>query len=162
EVHKIRDLPTFDGWRNQIKTEPAFVLRYGRAWRLSLNETSANYLDMIPRVGMNLGTLAVSGSVGVSARIGIHLPADFGLQTIGSSISIASGTATSRFGFYIFGGAEGRAGGRNAFLDGNLYTSSFHVDKKPFVGDLIYGVALTLGPHVQAGWTFVTRSPEFK
>lgn len=161
EVHQIEKIPTFGGWGNQIKTEPAFVFKYGRAWKLSFNEESGHYFDVIPNVGANLGTVMVSGNVGTTVRLGINLPNDFGVQTIDSPLLLSNGKNYGPIGFYLFGQLEGRAVGRNLFLDGNTYKDSFHVEKKPLVGDLIYGATLTICQHFEASYTMITRTSEF-
>ena len=161
EVHQLEKIPSFGGWGNQIKTEPGFVFKYGRAWKLAFNEESSPYFDVIPSIGANLGTIMVSGNMGVTTRLGFNLPNDFGVQMIDSPILLSNGKHTGPIGFYIFGQVEGRAVARNIFLDGNTYKSSFHVEKKPLVGDLIYGAVLTAGKHFEASWTFVTRTSEF-
>ncbi|MEO6036653.1 MAG: lipid A deacylase LpxR family protein [Verrucomicrobiota bacterium] len=162
EFHKFREIDGFDGWGNQLKTEPAFVFKYGRAWKLSINEASSHYFDVIPNVGANLGALLVSANAGATARLGFNLPDDFGIQTIDSPIVLAPGGSRGPVGFYAFGQLEGRAVARNVFLDGNLYRRSFHIDKEPFVGDLIYGVALTLGKHFDLSYARVVRTKEFE
>lgn len=53
----------------------------------------------------------------------------------------------------MFVGAEGRAVGRNIFLDGNSFKDSPAVDKKPFVTDAIAGVAFTYSK-VRLSYTF--------
>lgn len=158
-VHQWRHLPTFDGWDNQLKTEPAFVFKYARAWKWTITEGSARYLDVIPHFGANLGTVMVSGELGATARFGLNLPDDFGAQTIDSPILLASGPA--RWGVHAFGRVAGRAVGRNAFLDGNLYRDSHHVDKRPLVADLSWGLVATLGRHCEISWTAITRTHEF-
>lgn len=161
EVHKFRQIKGFDGWGNQIKTEPAFVFKYGRAWKFSFNEESSHYFDIIPNVGANLGTLLVSANAGATARLGFNLPNDFGIQTIDSPFMLSPGGSSGPVGFYVFGQVEGRVVGRNVFLDGNLYRDSFHVTKEPLVGDVIYGVALTLGKHFDLSYARVVRTREF-
>ncbi|MEO7298238.1 MAG: lipid A deacylase LpxR family protein [Verrucomicrobiota bacterium] len=161
KVHDFEDIPGFDGWGNQIKFEPSFVLKYGRAWKLAFNEASGHYFDMIPNIGANLGTVMVSANVGVSTRVGFNLPDDFGVQTIDSAITLSPGKSPSPIGAYVFGKVEGRAVGRNVFLDGNLYRDSFHVKKEPLVGDLIYGAALSIGKHFDLSYTRVVRTREF-
>jgi lipid A 3-O-deacylase len=161
-AHQARKLKTFDGWGTELRTEPAFVFKYGRAWKLAFNEESGHYFDLIPDMGVDLGTVRVSANIGATARLGFNLPDDFGVQTIDSAIVLANGKSRGPVGFYIFGQVEGRAIARNAFLDGNLYLNSHHVSKEPFVADLIYGAALTLGQHVELSWTRVERTKEFK
>ncbi len=160
QTHDFEGIPGFDGWGNQIKTEPAFVLKYGRGWKLAFNETSSHYFDVIPNIGANLGTVMISGNAGVTTRLGFNLPDDFGVQTIDSPITLSAGKSPP-IGAYLFGQVEGRAVGRNAFLDGNLYRHSFHVKKKSLVGDLIYGVALSFGKHFDLSYVRVVRTREF-
>jgi len=159
--HDWRHIATFEGWDNQLKTEPAFGFRYGRAWSLALSEQTRRYFDVIPNLGFDLGTVRVSGNLGVTTRLGWNLPDDFGVQTIDSPIVLSNGRERGPIGLYIFGQVEGRAVARNAFLDGNLYQESAHIRKQPFVADFIYGLGLTVGKHFEASWSFLTRTPEF-
>lgn len=161
-LHQARQLQTFDGWGTELRTEPAFVFKYGRAWKLACNEASGRYFDFIPHLGTDLGTLRVAGNAGATARLGFNLPDDFGIQLIDSTIVLASGRNRGPVGFHVFGQAEGRAVARNVFLDGNLYQDSHSVPKRPFVTDLIYGAALNLGRHCDLSWTRVIRSEEFE
>ena len=85
--HHWRHIPTFEGWKNQLNTEPAFGLKYGRAWRIAISEKSSHYFDVIPNIGADLGTVRVSGNLGVTTRVGWNLPNDFGVQTIDSPLS---------------------------------------------------------------------------
>jgi hypothetical protein len=160
-LHQARNLKTFDGWGTELRTEPAFVLKYGRAWKLAFNEASGRYFDFIPDFGTDLGTLRVAGNIGATARLGFNLPDDFGLQTIDSAIVLANGRNRGPVGAYVFGQVEGRAIARNVFLDGNLFRNSYHVRKNPFVADLSYGAALTFGQHFDLSWTRVERTEEF-
>lgn len=158
-VHQWRRLSTFDGWANQLRTEPAFVFKAARAWKWTITKGSAPYFDVIPQVGANLGTVMVSGELGVTARLGVNLPDDFGAQTIDAPILLSSGPA--RWGLHAFGRLAGRTIGRNVFLDGNLYRDSHRVDKRPLVADLSWGLAVTLGRHCEISWTAITRTREF-
>jgi lipid A 3-O-deacylase len=160
-IHKWRHIREFSGWGNQLKTEPAFDFKYGRAWKLAFSDVSSRFMDFIPNVGADLGTVRVSGNAGLTARLGWNLPDSFGVQTVDSPIVLSTGRATGIVGAYIFAAAEGSAVGRNAFLDGNLYQKSAHIDKEPLVGDLVYGLGATIGKHLEGSWTFVTRSREF-
>lgn len=159
-VHRWRRFETFDGWGNQLDTEPAFVLKYGRAWRWTLEERSARYFDLIPHGGVQLGTVMVAGELGATMRVGWRLPQDFGPQTIDSPLLISDGPRG--LGIYAFGRVTGRVVGRNAFLDGNLVHRSHRVDKEPFVADFSYGLVALFGRHCELSWTFITRTREFR
>lgn len=161
-VHQFRHLPTFDGWDNQLKTEPALVFKYGRVWKWTFNEKSSRYFDALPHCGVNLGTTMTSAEIGFTVRLGWNLPGDFGVQPIDSPLLLSPRSDRTRLGFYVFGRMEGRAVGRNAFLDGNLFRASHHVDKEPLVAGLSYGAAVTLCPNCELSWTFLTRTAEFE
>jgi lipid A 3-O-deacylase len=64
------------------------------------------------------------------------------------------------FSWSLFGGINGRAVGRNIFLDGNTFENSPSVDKKPFVYDINAGVDFTYG-QTRLSYTLVHRSKEF-
>jgi lipid A 3-O-deacylase len=162
KVHEWKEIPGFDGWGNQLRSEFGFILKYGRAWKLSPSENCGRYFDVIPNIGANLGTIMISAQAGATARLGFNLPNDFGVQTIDSPLTLSTGNSRGGIGAYIFSQLEGHAVARNAFLDGNLYTDSFHVKKEPFVGNWIYGVALDLGNHLEVSYTRAVRTREFE
>ena len=159
-LHSWRHLPQFEGWGHQLKTEPDFVLKYGRAWKLGLENDTCHF-EFIPNIGTQLGTLRVSGNAGLAVRFGFNLPDDFGIQTIDSPLVISSGPARSQFSLYLFAQAEANVVGRNVFLDGNLYQSSPSIRKKTLVGDYLYGVGLTPCRHFELSWSFDVRTYEF-
>ena len=70
------DIP--QGWKNQIRNEPGVVLKYERSWRYSPTVSTARFIDAIPRAGFDLGNVFTFGTVGVTGRLGINLPSDFG------------------------------------------------------------------------------------
>ena len=160
-VHQFRRLPAFAGWGNQLKTEPAFVFKYGCAWKWTFDEPSSRFFDAVPQGGLNLGTVNTAAGAGLTLRLGWNMPDDFGVPTIDSPIGLSNGRRRAGFGFYIFGRAEGHAVARNAFLDGNWYQRSHRVNKKPLVADLSYGAAVAFGRWCELSWTFLTRTPEF-
>ncbi len=60
----------------------------------------------------------------------------------------------------MFAGLEGRYVLRNIFLDGNTFTDSHSVDKRPFVIDMQVGGAVLFG-RTRLTYTHVIMSPEF-
>ena len=64
------------------------------------------------------------------------------------------------FEWYVFTGLEGRAVGRDIFLDGNTFRDSRSVDKRIFVGDFQAGVAVVYRG-IRVALTQVWRSEEF-
>lgn len=134
------------GWDNQLHNEPGVVLFYERQWRrLREFETFGFGVDMTPHVGAALGNVYTYGATGVTFRVGRNLPADYGPPRIRPSLP-GSGffLGSDGFGWYLFAGVEGRAVGRDIFLDGNTFEDSQNVDKKNFVADGQAGIAVTI------------------
>jgi lipid A 3-O-deacylase len=151
------------GWDNQLNNELGVQLYYERRWR-GLLEVTPNTLgfDITPHAGFALGNVYTFGAAGASVRFGWDLPSDYGPPRVRPSLP---GTdffnPTAGFGWYLFAGAEGRAVARDIFLDGNTFSDSHSVDRKPFVADLQVGVALTFKV-VRVAFTQVFRTPEFE
>ncbi|MFY7961674.1 MAG: lipid A deacylase LpxR family protein [Elsteraceae bacterium] len=151
------------GWDRQLHDEPGVIITYQRKWR-GLYERTVNGLgvDVTPYVGGNLGNVLTQAVGGATLRIGYDLPADYGPPRIRPSLTGADYFLPQHdFGFYFFAGAEGRAVARNIFLDGNSFRDSRHVEKLPFVGDIQYGVAMTIGDW-RVAYTQVAALREFK
>jgi lipid A 3-O-deacylase len=164
-VHEIIDYTLPEGWDNQLKDEPAFVLFFDRQYRgigsFNLGSYDLQY-EMTPSFGWSLGTVATHASAGVSFRIGDGLDRDFGAPRIRPAQSgVGYFESSNTFGWYAFAGVEGRAVAHNIFLDGNVFHDSHSVDKETFVGDFNYGVGLTY-----SDWRLIysrtMRTKEFK
>jgi len=162
-VHEIINSYEVNGWDNQLEDEPAFALMFERKERaLIASEYVGLELDVVPHIGVALGTLRTQANAGATLRFGDDLKRDFGPPRIRPAMG-GSGyfEATPSFNWYLFVGVEGRAVARNLFLDGNTWKDSASVDKEPFVGELQYGLVLQYD-RVQLAWTFVTRSRQFE
>ena len=151
------------GWHNQLDNEPGLLLKYERLWRLSLNEQTARYVDLIPHAGAEVGNIGIFGDLGATLRVGVNLPDDFGVQIIDALASLSGGTtpSSSPFSCYAFGGVDGRAVGQNLFLDGNTLRKGPSVERIPWVADFSCGVALSLFRHLELSYTRVIRTHEF-
>lgn len=152
------------GWDNQLNTEPGLLFKYGRAWRLRDPDAgAAAWIDLIPHAGAALGNVQVWAAAGATLRIGWNLPDDFGPQTIDSPIALQGGgsAAARAWGLYAFGRVEGRAIAWNTFLDGNLFSSSHHVTREPFVADLTWGLVFQITRYLEFGYTRIIRTEEF-
>lgn len=161
-VHKAIDVQEPLGWDTQLKDEPGVVLAWQRKWRPDglAFELGPVGVDFSPYTGVALGNVFTNASIGGIWRLGVFLPNDYGPPRIGPSLSGADFFVPSRkVGGYLFVGAEGRAVGRNIFLDGNTFRDSRSVDKRYFVGDLLAGFAATLGDW-RLAYSQVWRSPE--
>ena len=164
-VHEIRGFDLPQGWRNQLRDEPGFRLKFERAYRLDLSEPEEPVgIQFIPWGGGVVGTIEDTVRAGGMVRLGWHLTDDFGLRSI-DSLSTTSGglskSAPRHWSVQGFVGSEGRVVGRNTFLDGNLYRQGQSVNKHYLVGDFFIGFNLTLH-HIELGYLHVFRTPEFK
>jgi hypothetical protein len=152
------------GWDHQLKNEPAFNIAYERKWRHLWRQTWFFGLDtdVTPHVGFSLGNVFTHGAAGFTLRLGERLESDFGgpPRIRPSQPGAAHFTPRGDFGWYLFAGVEGRAVARNIFLDGNTFTDSHSVDKKPLVGDVQFGIALIF-PRFRIAYTQVLRTKQF-
>ena len=163
-VHRHVGSPRPQGWDTQLDNEPGIVLTYQRSWREFVSRTLITGLpyDITPHVGGAFGNVFTYLDAGLMLRVGQNLPLDYGPPRIQPSLP-GSGffLAGDRFGWYLFAGVEGRAVAHNIFLDGNTFSDSRSVDKKPLVGDLQFGLALTW-QDVRLSYTHVLRTAEFE
>lgn len=170
EVHRWTDDGRPNGWDYQLRDEVGLNLIFERKWRLftrSIGETFG--ADLVPHAGFSLGNVQTHANVGGTARLGINLPSDFGVELIrgGGGASSPLNDRDPRvspdhsWSLFLFGGADGRAVARDIFLDGNTFKDSRSVEKQPFVADLSYGIGLIAG-RWQFTFTQVTRTREFE
>jgi hypothetical protein len=144
-IHRVTGSEAPRGWDTQLENEPGIVLTYQRSWRGQATETPGGLkLDLTPHVGGALGNVYTYANAGLTLRYGRGLPRDDGpLRVQPGAPGSGLYAAGDGFGWYLFGGVDGRAVARNIFLDGNTFRDSRSVDKKPFVADLQVGIALT-------------------
>lgn len=150
------------GWGGQLRDEPTVNFTYDatRRWRLP----APGWLDADAdlRAGGSLGNVAIHASAGGSLRLGQGFEGDYGPPRIRPALGGATFFSRSGrpFGWYLFAGVEGRAVGRDIFLDGNTFRDSPSVDKEPFVFDAQTGAAVRLG-RARVTFTYVHRSESF-
>ena len=153
------------GWEYELDDEPGIALRYGRAWLITPPFDGQRYFDLIPHGGLSVGNVDTSFRAGATVRTGWNLPDDVSIQSINSVIPSAGGWSPSaaggRWGFYIFGGVEGRAVLYNAFLDGNAFSDSHHVDKETWVAECRAGFVL-LFDRLEFAYTQILQTREFE
>ncbi len=150
------------GWDYQLDNEPGLILAYNAAMRQPLvTSVSGIEVDVTPRAGVALGNIFTYAGAGAALRIGQNLDLDYGPPFIRPSLP--GGALVKRrdeWGWYLFAGVEGRAVARNIFLDGNTFSDSASVDKRPFIGDLQFGVTGMMGP-IRLSFTQIMRTEEF-
>lgn len=161
-VHRVIDSIDPQGWDNQLRDEPAFILSYERKWRSIYQLSPFGFaVDITPHMGASVGNVHTYASTGATLRIGYDLPGDYGPPLIrpnlpGSDFFVP----TKHVGWYLFAGFEGRAVARNIFLDGNTFRDSHSVDKKILVGGIQAGVAITY-KNTRVAYTHILRTKEF-
>jgi hypothetical protein len=140
--HSIIQVKHAQGWSNQLHNEPGVVLSWERRYRVKRVPLDDGDLaaELVARGGISLGNVDTHAGTGLMLRLGWRLPFDFGPDLIRAAGVDAA--PAGRSSFYFFGGAEGRAVGRNIFLDGNTWQDSQSVDKRPIVGDLNAGLVV--------------------
>jgi lipid A 3-O-deacylase len=165
-THDFLGIDRVYGWDSQLKDEPGLNLVVARQWRynrlLDRSEPRGLAVGVIPSLTGSLGTVQTWASAGAVVRIGSNLLADFGTPRIRPSLAgSAFFQPDGRWGWYLFGGAEGRAVAHDIFLDGGTFRDGPSVDKEPFVGDVLLGAAL-ITPWARLSYTQVFRSKEFE
>lgn len=164
-VHDLVDSEKFQGWDNQLRDEPVFRIVHERMRRFSPAEGGRWSWDGITHWGGSLGTIATYANAGGELRFGRNLPDDFGstpLRPAGENTAPPrQRRAGGEFGMHAFLMIDGRWVLRDITLDGNTFQDSHSVDKRAFVADVGYGVALTKGQ-----WKFAVarylRTREFE
>lgn len=166
KYHQFIGAEHANGWDSQIRDEPGMTLSYERFWRFGLIGDDEGGADIVPSAGATVGNVFTYGEVGALLRIGSGLAADYGPARIRPALS---GTdyfdghyARDRFGYYFFAGTQGRAVGRNIFLDGNSFRQSASVDKKNLVADIQAGFSVFWSTAIRADFSVVQRTEEFE
>lgn len=160
--HRSFDIDVPKGWDNQLDNEPGVALIYEQARRFQ-KENALGLLDfdLLPHFGGSLGNVFTYGSAGFTLRCGSGLGRDFGTPCVRPSLPggcyFRPGEGLS---WYLFAGVEGRAVLWNIFLDGNTFSESHQVDRRPFVGDLQMGVSVHWR-RFRFSYTQVYRTEEF-
>ena len=161
-VHSILHDAKPQGWGTQLHGEPGLALIYERSLKLIPPQSLWGLVfDAEPHFGGAVGNVYDYLNAGAMLRFGFNLPDDYGVLRIepglpGSNFFDPNGD----FSAYVFAGVDGRAVGRNIFLDGNTFQSSRSVVKKNLVGDLELGGAVTFR-HARIAFTHVFRSREY-
>jgi len=160
-THDILNIDRAYGWSHQLKDEPGVNLVLARQWRFNRPIDDDLSVGIVPSVAGSLGNVQTYGSLGLMARIGTALDADFGPPR---ARPVAAGSLFfepgETWGWYAFAGVEGRAVGRDISLDGNTWRDSRSVDRETFIGDASLGAALVMA-RSRLTATSTIRSKEF-
>ena len=153
------------GWSHQIQNEPGIALSYERLWRLPLFHLGGIGSDVVPQIGATVGNVFTYGEIGAIFRVGHNLQADYGPVRIRPALSgtdyFDASHLERNLGYYWYVGAEGRAVGRNIFLDGNSFRQSPNVQKRILVADCVTGVTVFGGTAWRLDFSMARRTREF-
>jgi len=159
--HDLINIDQTNGWKTQLKDEPAVTALYERRWRYPLGQLGGVQAEVIPAVNVSLGNVQTYVGAGGLLRLGQGLDADFGPPRIRPALAGSTWIQPRQeLGWYLFAGADGRAVARDIFLDGNTWRDSRSVDKRVLVGDFQAGAAV-LWRGVRFSYTQIWRSEEF-
>lgn len=164
-VHRhVTDSNLPRGWSNQLKSEPGLILSAGRRWpRAAYADFGDFRFQVEPNINVSLGNIYTYAGAGLNFTFG---PYQGYLQDTPPRVRPSmpgSGyfdTPDQGWSWYAFAGVDGRAVGRNIFLDGNTFRDSPRVSKKHLVGDASAGLALTYGDY-RISYSYNVRSKEF-
>ena len=146
--HRFFGAKVSKGWDNQLKDEPLLNLFYERKWRTFSSELGKGFsYDIIPHAGFGAGNMFIGGALGGQIRYGLNLPNDFGTLVIrpGSDTNAPVDdkdpriSSPDRISIHFFLGVDAFVTSRNILLDGNTFTDSHSVDKKPLTCRFIGG-----------------------
>jgi hypothetical protein len=165
QAHTIIKEDDPKGWDHQLGNEPALLLSWEQRRRLAYGRVASNVeWDAIGRAGVDLGTIAVRGTAGATARLGWNLPRDFGPMAVDAA-SVAGGGSfigdQARWRGHLFAGLGGRAIAHDLFLDGGVFEDGHSVDSLPLVAEMQYGFEVAYGSF-SFTFTQVVRSAQFK
>lgn len=142
-LHKVLDSDKPRGWDNQLHNETTVDLRYQREWAISLVD---NHIDILPFAGFTAGSSQRRAGLGLTARLGSGLNADYGPPLIHPKEGAASYFKPDQgFYWYLFAGVQGEYVDYNIFLDGNRDGDSHSVEPEEWVGNAQAGLVLGAG-----------------
>ena len=161
--HSLLGLDVPKGWNNQLNNELGLVLYYEQIRRYEVQNLFLGLdFDLLPNAGGSLGNVFTYVEAGLALRLGSDLSQDFGPPRIPPGLPGSSYFRPKKgFLWYVFAGFQGRAVIRNIFLDGNTFTDSHSVEKRPFVGDIQAGI-VAQWDSFRITYTQVLRSKEFE
>lgn len=153
-VHDAIGSNRFLGWEHQLENEPAFQMALDRKYKVYRG--GAVILpgfsnDIIRSIGLRVGNIETSATLGIEGRFGWNLPNDFGSYPIRPGAENRPPSAASFHGrandaipsgVHFFGILEAKAVAWDFSLDGNLFSSSHSVTRKPWVAQAAVGLSM--------------------
>jgi lipid A 3-O-deacylase len=188
QVHAARGIDQFLGWRNQLHNEPALQLALDRKfkrYRGASMDTPGFSADAIRSVGVRLGNIETSATLGIEGRVGWNLPNDFGTYPIkpgaenrapalASAVDLSGATQSAqtepvpgkmRSGMHLFSTLEAKYVAHDFSLDGNLFRSSHSVTRRPWIAQAGVGISAQgqlAGRGIKMAVMHIFRTREFE
>ena len=135
-VHDLAGFRPVPGWKEQLRTEPGVVLRYGEEHLLAAaTPAGVRVADVVPFWGAAAGNVLTGAHGGVRLRAGYGVPAPWGRPL-----------RRGPFALYAVAGARAEWALRDLFLDGNTFRDGPRVDRISLVGQYEIGGGARLGP----------------
>lgn len=160
--HDIIGVERAEGWSNQLRNEPGLVTHFERTWNGWGYENEDGFgVRLNPHVGASLGNILIEARTGFTVSLGRYLDAQFPAARIEPGPALPSRQAKDKLYWNVFMGMEGRAVAHNLFLDGSTFRDSLSVDRKPFTGDVHFGMTVGTG-RVSGSFTYIVRAKEFE
>lgn len=163
-THRVIGYNLPHGWGTQLNNEPVFNLLYEYRHKYTLTSQDAPFgVELIPMGGAFLGNYLIQAEAEVQCRVGYHLPDDFSttvLRGIGYLPFPQEEAIRHVWGIYAFAGGGANLVGRNLILDGNTFSRSRSVDKRPFLPSAEFGATLWTR-RFQTSFSYVMLGKEF-
>lgn len=160
--HRLVDAPKPQGWDNQVKAEPGFLVSYLHKRRFG----DRSGVQIVPHAGASIGTIMTFARAGAIVRLGQHMTG-FGPDGIEPGGAMLKNTrlegehgGRDPYEWFIFAGADGRLVAHNIFVDGSLFRGGPGVDGRDFVYDFMAGLSARIDKF-RLSVTRVKRSEEF-
>jgi len=160
--HDLIGVDKPNGWDNQLKNELGILLTYTRRWQYFQKVGGGLEFETAPHLVGTLGNVYTYAGGGMMLRLGNGLRNDIAPPNIRPGFpGVPYFRPSQKANWYFFAGVEGRAIARNIFLDGNSFSDSHSVDKKPLVADVQFGFAVHF-ENARLAISNVWRSKEYE
>ncbi len=158
----IVDAPEPQGWGNQIRGEPGFMLTYMHKRRYG----DSNGVQFVPYAGLTIGTVMTLARAGGIVRFGRNMTG-FGPDSIEPGGAMLKNARRQQdegryqsWEWFAFAGVDGRLVAHNIFLDGSLFRDGPSIESNSRVYDVSAGLSARIDK-VRLSVTRIKRSEEF-
>lgn len=150
-VHTIGNMEQWDGWADQIPAEPTILLSARQDWRLPFCESegkSGFQTDGMIFCREALGTVAISGGIGIVLRWGKNLPDSMqvnGNHAADYSVGLLrkSSYRPDALSWFVVGSAYGEYVARDMFIDGGVFHDFEQTcSRQPWQAEMQLGVGV--------------------